>query len=77
MAFTLLDIDRIIAQMRRRLRLLELQNGSGTISTGELADRPTPQTLSPGTTVSYYATDVQKLFIWNVATEDWDEVTLS
>lgn len=77
MAFTLLDIDRIIAGIRRRLRLLELKTGSGTISTGVLADRPTPQTLSPGATVSYYASDVKKLFIWNVVNEDWDEVTLS
>lgn len=73
MAFTLLDIDRIIAQLRRRLRLLEIQGNSGIVRTGLAADRPAAPVLSEGTTVGYYSYDTKVLSIWNVDTKVWDE----
>lgn len=73
MAFSLLDIERIVAQLRRRLRLLEIKGNNGIIKTGLAADRPTELTLSQGTTLSYYATDTKTLSIWNVQIEDWDD----
>lgn len=74
MAFTLLDLERIFAGIRRRIRLLEIQGNSGIIKTGLAADRPTALVLSEGTTASYYATDTKTLSIWNVVTETWDEI---
>lgn len=74
--FTLLDFDRVIAQLRRRLRLVELRP-SNTLNTGLAADRPTAPTTNEGTTVSFYATNTKTLSIWNTVTNDWDEVVLS
>lgn len=74
MAFSLLDLERIIAQLRRRLRLLEIQGNTGIIKTGLDADRPTVLNLLTGTTVSYYATDTKTLSVWNTESEVWDTV---
>lgn len=73
-AFTLLDIERIIAGLRRRLRLLEIQGNSGIIKTGLASARPAGAdlNLSDGTTLSYYATDTKTLSIWNPATATWN-----
>ena len=76
MAFTLQDLEKIISQIRRRLRLLEIQGNSVIVKTGLHADRPATPTVSQGTTVQYYSYDNKKLSIWNVDTDDWDEVTL-
>lgn len=74
MAITLLDLDRIVAQLRRRLRLLEIQGSSGILKTGLAANRPlgTDLSLSPGTTVMYYAYDTKTLSIWNTQSSVWD-----
>lgn len=77
MSFNLLDIEGIFAQIRRRLRLLELQGRSGVVRTGLAADRVDPSDLSSGVTTSFYATDTKTLSIWNIVTESWDEVTLT
>lgn len=74
MAITLLDLERIIAQLRRRLRLLEIQGANGVVKTGLAAGRPAgvDLSLSPNTTVMYYATDTKTLSIWNIQTSTWD-----
>lgn len=79
MAFTLLDLERIFAGLRRRIRLLEIKGNTNIIKSGLVADRPDGQSLqlSTGTTVSYYATDTKTLSIWNIQNEEWDEVTLT
>ena len=77
MAFTLLDIERIISGIRRRLRVLEIQGNGAVIKTGLAVSRPSAPTLTPGTTITYYATDTKVLSIWNVVNESWDTVTFS
>lgn len=76
MAFSLLDLERVIAQLRRRLRLLELQGTSGGImQTGLAADRPSSVSPSSGSTVPYYAYDTQVLSVWNTLNESWDTIS--
>lgn len=79
MAFTLLDLEKIIAQLRRRLRLLELQGANGTVRAGLAANRPNGSdlSLSTGVTVMYYATDTKTLSIWNPQTETWNTTVFS
>lgn len=77
MSFTLLDLEQIIAGLRRRLRLLEIQGNSGVIKTGIAADRPAIPTFSTATTTSYYATDTKVLSVWNIQTETWNTITFS
>lgn len=77
MKFTLTDLDQIIRDIRRRLRLLEVQGNSGVVQTGLAADRPATPNTSPGTTTSYYAYNTKVLSVWNINTDDWDEVVLS
>ena len=76
-SFTLQDLEKVIADLRRRLRLLEIQGNVGITQTGEAADRPITPNVSVGTTVSYYAYDTKVLSVWNVDDEAWDEVTLA
>lgn len=71
--FTILDLEKVIANLRRRLRLLEIQGNTGVIKNGLAADRPATPTVSIGSTTSFYATDTKTLSIWNTVTEDWDE----
>jgi len=76
-SFTLQDLEKVIADLRRRLRILEIQGASGIINTGIASARPTTPNVTSGTTISYYAYDTKVLSIWNVDDEDWDEVTLT
>lgn len=73
MAFSLLDLERVVALIRRRLRLLELQP-RGVIQTGPVANLPdvSSMILSQGTTTLYYATDTKTLYIWNTQTLTWN-----
>lgn len=76
MAFTLLDLERIIAGLRRRLRLLEIQGNTNILKTGLQADLPDGPSLdlAPGTTISYYATDTKTLSVYNIVSGTWDTV---
>ena len=75
--FSLVDLPRILAGINRQLKLLAIRSGSSPISTGLAADRPTPDSLSPNTTIMYYATDTKTLSTWNTATSSWNTVVFT
>lgn len=77
MAYTLNDLEKIFAALRRRLRLLEIQSGNGVIKTGLATNRPITPTTSSGLTTSYYSTDTKTLSIWNTQNSEWDESIFS